>query len=1277
GSFGGPGGAGSNADGNTGDNGETNGTFAGGGGGGGSGGAHGVGGVGGDGGDGGAGGAGGSGAGGAGGSTTTTSSAAAAFGASINVSAGTGGTPSNGRFILAANSGKVAGSVTGAQVNVNTIGTGVTSVNVHVSGFPQVPNIPNLLSGSTKVGEAYGRTSLTANDFTLSPTGNQGLAVVLLSAGPGGYNDVFAGFSYLFFINTSTKLGSSFALDAPQLSIGTGTTVPLQNGGWLSSATFGGTGNTVIPSLAPGEVYATLVANGQSNVNISVSRGGNVTTQQINGGATLPLGTVFLVDTPLAETPSLVVDTTSDVVSNTDFKTSLREAIAFAATKAGPDTITFSSLFNSANTITLSGSQLTINDTTDALTIQGPGANRLSINADQKSRVFGVAVGTVVTLNGLTITGGNSGAGGGIINSGTLTINDSAITGNTSSSFGGGIESYGALTVNRSTISNNVAGTNGGIDVFNGSLFLMINTTVTGNSAGGGTGGVYTNIGSFFTHCTIVGNIGAGTGGLRTTVTSNVGNSLVAGNTGPVADVQGTILAITSLIGNSAGATLAGGSNGNLLDVAPLVGPLGNYGGTTLTIPLLPGSPAINAGTLALSSDQRDLPRFLAADIGAFESQFFKLSLSGSGQSTPINTAFPTPLKATVIPLNPGEPVDGGVLTFVAPVSGASASLSASTVTIAGGAASVTATANATLGKYEVTVQAKGVETGNFSLSNAEAQSLIVNTDADAVSNDGKTSLREAIVFANTKSGADTITFDPTVFATAKTIVFSISNGELSISDAVTITGPTARVTVDANKTGRVFNTSPALAGAAITMTGLIITGGQVTGSGGGIFVGEEALTLVDCVVAGNSATIVGGGVHVQSTGAGTPAALILRNTSITGNVGQRGAGVYLFDGGSALIEASTISGNVAQFQGGGFYFYGQVTAGGLTVRNSTIANNTAGDTGGGIILRGSTSAGTLVVQNSTITGNSANTKGGGIYRLNNAMVIALESSIVSGNVNAAAPDIFSAGTVTMKTSAVGSNTGFAMTDQGGNLAFGADLKLGSLASNGGPTQTIALLSGSPAINAGSNPAALATDQRGLGFNRSVGQTDMGAFELQSSIAPAKVQSISINGGATQRSRVTTMSITFDQNVGTPSAAAFQLQNQKSLLLPTLAAAVDNSGPTTVVTLTFSGSSTESASLADGRYTLTISAGAVNGGNFDGNGDGTAGDNYSLVGNPATNKLFRLFGDADGSGQVTSSDFLAFRLAFLSPSTAFDFNGNGMVDSSDFLQFRLRFLQSV
>ncbi|MBX7104475.1 MAG: hypothetical protein K1X57_10365 [Gemmataceae bacterium] len=176
-----------------------------------------------------------------------------------------------------------------------------------------------------------------------------------------------------------------------------------------------------------------------------------------------------------------------------------------------------------------------------------------------------------------------------------------------------------------------------------------------------------------------------------------------------------------------------------------------------------------------------------------------------------------------------------------------------------------------------------------------------------------------------------------------------------------------------------------------------------------------------------------------------------------------------------------------------------------------------------------------------------------------------------------------------------------------------------------------------------------------------------------------KITGIQVNDGSAQRSRVTSVTVNFDSLVNVPfdPASAFTLVRQSDGL-PVALQAVYNQGTTTKATLTFTGGAVDAGSLADGRYTLTALASQLNnpGGSLDGDANGIAGDDYTLVGN-TTNKLFRLYGDADGSGQVDSSDFLAFRLAFLSASPAFDADGSGQVDSSDFLRFRLNFLKTV
>ena len=185
------------------------------------------------------------------------------------------------------------------------------------------------------------------------------------------------------------------------------------------------------------------------------------------------------------------------------------------------------------------------------------------------------------------------------------------------------------------------------------------------------------------------------------------------------------------------------------------------------------------------------------------------------------------------------------------------------------------------------------------------------------------------------------------------------------------------------------------------------------------------------------------------------------------------------------------------------------------------------------------------------------------------------------------------------------------------------------------------------------------------------------------SLAPS-VQTIQVNDGSAQRSEVKSLTVTFKEHVNLPAtpANAFQLARIGGAINP-VALIVDTSLSTatqTIAKLSFAGPLTEFGSLVDGRYSLTIVSSQVIddiGQALDGNGDGTPGDDYVLIGSPA-NGLFRLFGDANGDGTVAASDFIQFRLAFgSSPSVVFDFDGDGTVSASDFVQFRLRFGSSI
>jgi len=261
---------------------------------------------------------------------------------------------------------------------------------------------------------------------------------------------------------------------------------------------------------------------------------------------------------------------------------------------------------------------------------------------------------------------------------------------------------------------------------------------------------------------------------------------------------------------------------------------------------------------------------------------------------------------------------------------------------------------------------------------------------------------------------------------------------------------------------------------------------------GGGIF-NYGVLTVNNSIVAGNNAFASGGFIPMPKGGGiynrGT---MTIKNSTVSGNKAvPLCTFCYSFGGGVAndgtlTITNSTITGNSAtngRGSGGGIYNNAV-----LAVNNSTITANSA-RSGGGIV-----GGHTLTISNSTISGNSA-TSGGGIEG-----IATLKNSIVANNTS-------------------GGNCGGTMTSKGYNLSSdgtcnftntgdlnNTDPMLGSLQNNGGPTQTMALPSGSPAVDA-ANPSGctdagghlLKTDQRGKPRpdTEDTSGCDIGAYERQ------------------------------------------------------------------------------------------------------------------------------------------------------------------------------------
>jgi CSLREA domain-containing protein len=243
--------------------------------------------------------------------------------------------------------------------------------------------------------------------------------------------------------------------------------------------------------------------------------------------------------------------------------------------------------------------------------------------------------------------------------------------------------------------------------------------------------------------------------------------------------------------------------------------------------------------------------------------------------------------------------------------------------------------------------------------------------------------------------------------------------------------------------------------------------------SDAGAIASDGTLIVAHSTFEGNGAN---GGGAIESFGTFT-----VTDSTFTGNSALGGGGIVLI--GVGTIRRSTFASNVADSAAG------IANGGTLTVSNSTFAGNTTlipfgGGPGGAIA-----NSGTLTLKSSTLFGNGA-PEGAGIANEGTAM---LTNTIVAGSQGANCSGGFSGSSTHNMSDDPTCSPGFTQVSL-------ADLNLSPLGDNGGPTQTIALGSGSVAINAGDNAAAagLITDQRGKGFPRIVnGRVDIGAFEVQ------------------------------------------------------------------------------------------------------------------------------------------------------------------------------------
>ena len=633
---------------------------------------------------------------------------------------------------------------------------------------------------------------------------------------------------------------------------------------------------------------------------------------------------------------------------------SLRKALTLAAIMPGQDTIQFdASYFNVPRNINLELGELAISSDVN---IVGPGTNALTINAQGTSRVIDVLWGSTVSISGLTVTGGGGeDLGAGISNYGAnLTLDHVRVTANatrglttTSNDNGGGIlsqlgslhlidstidhnqarwnagvsfyadDASDVLEITGSTISENTAGAYGGLSVFSSStdaVMTVTNSTISGNIGSYDVGGLFVASDAHLTvvNSTITNNTGTNVGGIFLNDTNSLltlYNTIVAGNNstswgGYNRDVGywlGTYNSASSnnLIGNvgwvTFGSTNLTGTPSWPLD--PRLGPLGDYGGPTMTHALLPDSIAIDHGSNALAldrngnaltGDQRGLARIVdvgttgptgkTSDIGAFE------------------FSFSTPLVVSTT----DDTVDGhygpGELSLREALALAAIKPGHDTITFdqslfANGPATITLTYDSP----DWDTAPDPLSVNNVTIQGPGADQLII-------SGGGQTQVMDA---------------------------------SYSTIDGLTITD------------GHAEYSGGGLWAYAVTVSNSRVTGNTSTYNGGGIYA-YGGLTLINSEVSNNTAGYGGGGIFSERYN--TDFGLKIINSTISGNQAINGAGGGIYasmynDSGNGLdatISNSTISGNSSDV-GGGVYSrtgYSVSSADFLKVRNTIIAGN-------------------------------------------------------------------------------------------------------------------------------------------------------------------------------------------------------------------------------------------------------------------------------------------------------------------------------------------------
>jgi len=777
---------------------------------------------------------------------------------------------------------------------------------------------------------------------------------------------------------------------------------------------------------------------------------------------------------------SLFVTTLQDVIASPGLN-SLRDAIDYAIALNEEATITFDpALFSGGpGTITLSVSEfadpnytaLRIDNLGGKLKIEGPGPDLLTIDGNGSTLMNNG--GPDLEISGMRLTNGVSPVGGAaIVSANALVLSNVVVEDNYSGQSGGAVFTLGPLACVDTTFSHNASGGEGGAIMALQGL-ILVNCTFDGNLAGvnadqtpngnPGNGGAVksTSFGNdlIATNSTFINNHARGGSGGALSLSSNSGdsiggtivNSTITGNSADVAGGGidagnavgvGTVqLSNTIISGNTApmdadirGSVGTYAASNCLIGVAPATlfgaNTLAENGGSTQTIAIEPDGPAADGGDNSL------IPSGTVTDQ--------------AGQPRISNGV--VDIGAYEFPFAPVSISSVGFASFTvgvngsfnmtavgnpAPAFGFAEPLPSGLTLSPAGVLSGTPEAG-TLGVYPLTLTASnGIltdATQNFTLSINEAPSLMVTTTADVVDQqDGLTSLREALIHAASIGGSQTITFAPAMAG----LTIILETGWNGSTDAAAL---------------RVNST--------VAIEGLDTAPGVTLKVADGV---DKRHFLIE--PSGN---------------------LTLENLTLRDGTGDNGGAIWSL--GSLTARGCTFTANHATLEGGAIQAWGDSQL--LWVENCTFAGNSCDGTGTAINM-GSIN---MTLRHVTITGNTGSSVAVSIW----THEVDATNTLIAGNsvegVGSVNGGSFSAASA-HNLLGTGGSAGLTHGVNGNLVGIPASaLYLGSLADNGGRTPTVALLSGSPAINSGTAMSGLTFDQ--VGGPRVIGGIpDIGSVE--------------------------------------------------------------------------------------------------------------------------------------------------------------------------------------